>query len=89
MPNPGFSGRIGEAGAGPNAGLDSVVGRGGADASLYGRDKLRVLYVGATAREWVLLHGFAKRTSKTPEQDMKIAEARMTDYLEQRKRVEP
>ena len=55
----------------------------------YGRDKLRVLYFGATAREWVLLHGFTKRTSKTPEQEIKIAEARMTEYLERRKRVEP
>jgi phage-related protein len=37
----------------------------------------------------VLLHGFVKRSPKTPEQDIRIAEARMTEYLERQKRVEP
>ena len=55
----------------------------------YGRHNLRVLYFGAADRAWVLLHGFTKRTPKTPEQDIRIAEARMTEHLEQRKRVEP
>ena len=55
----------------------------------YGRERLRVLYFGASTREWVLLHGFIKRSPKTPEQDIRIAEARMTEYLERQKRVEP
>ena len=55
----------------------------------YGRENFRVLYFGASGREWVLLRGFTKRTSTTPERDIRIAEARMTDYLERRKRVEP
>ena len=55
----------------------------------YGRENLRVLYFGASAREWVLLHGFTKRTPKTPERDIRIAETRMTEYLERQKRVEP
>lgn len=55
----------------------------------YGRANLRVLYFGASAREWVLLHGFTKRTPKTPERDITIAEARMTEYLERQTRVEP
>ncbi len=55
----------------------------------HGRENLRVLYFGASAREWVLLHGFTKRTPKTPERDIGIAEARMTEYLERQKRVDP
>jgi phage-related protein len=55
----------------------------------YGRANLRVLYFGAAAREWVLLHGFTKRTPKTPERDIAIAEGRMTDYLERQMRAEP
>ena len=55
----------------------------------YGRENLRVLYFGTSAREWVLLHGFTKRTPKTPERDIRIAEARMMDYLERQKRAEP
>ncbi|MGH7486732.1 MAG: hypothetical protein ACREMY_14195 [bacterium] len=35
------------------------------------------------------MHGFTKRTSTTPERDIRIAEARMADYLERQKRVEP
>jgi phage-related protein len=55
----------------------------------YGRENLRVLYFGASAREWVLLHGFTKRTPKTPERDIAIAEARMIEYIERQKRLEP
>jgi hypothetical protein len=55
----------------------------------YGRENLRILYFGASVREWVLLHGFTKRTPKTPERDIRIADARMTEYLGRQKRMEP
>jgi len=55
----------------------------------HGRERLRVLYFGASTREWVLLHGFVKQSPKTPGRDIRIAEARMTEYLERQKRVEP
>ena len=55
----------------------------------HGRENLRVLYFGAATREWVLLHGFTKRTPKTPERDIVIAEARMTGYLERQKKAHP
>ena len=55
----------------------------------YGRERLRVLYFGASAREWVLLHAFIKQSAKTPERDIRIAEARMTEYLKPQKSVEP
>ena len=55
----------------------------------HGRERIRVLYFGASTREWVLLHGFIKHTAKTPEQDIRIAEARMMEFLAQQKRAEP
>ncbi len=45
----------------------------------------RVLYFVFTGKKLVLLHGFTKKTRKTPPKELSIAEKRMNDYL-QRKR---
>jgi phage-related protein len=42
-----------------------------------GKDKLRILYFGDARRVLILLHGMVKRTDKLPEEDIRIAEARM------------
>jgi hypothetical protein len=42
-----------------------------------GKDKLRILYFGDARRVFVLLHGIVKRSDKLPEEDIRIAEARM------------
>ncbi len=42
-----------------------------------GKDKLRVLYFGDTRRVFVLLHGIVKRSAKLPEEEIRIAEARL------------
>jgi hypothetical protein len=42
-----------------------------------GKDKLRILYFGDVRRVFVLLHGMVKRSAKLPEEDIRIAEARM------------
>ena len=42
-----------------------------------GKDKLRILYFGDARRVFVLLHGVVKRSAKLPEEDIRIAEARM------------
>src|SRR6266446_1343949 len=42
-----------------------------------GKDKLRILYFGDARRVFVLLHGIVKRSAKLPEEDIRIAEARM------------
>ena len=55
----------------------------------HGRERLQVLYFGASAREWVLLHAFIKQSPKTPERVIRIAEARMTEYLDRQTSVEP
>ncbi len=50
----------------------------------YGKDHYRLLYFGAPRRTFVLLHAFAKRTPRTPERDIALAERRMAAYLEAR-----
>jgi hypothetical protein len=42
-----------------------------------GKDKLRVIYFGDARRVFVLLHGIVKRSAQLPEEDIRIAEARM------------
>ncbi len=42
-----------------------------------GKDRLRILYFGDAKRRFILLHGIVKRTAKLPEEDIRIAEARM------------
>ncbi len=44
----------------------------------------RIFYFAFTGRKLVLLHGFTKKTDKTPVREIKIAEARMKDYLAKR-----
>ena len=55
-----------------------------------GRMGLAVEHLGdAKHPRLVLVHGFTKRTPKTPERAITIAETRMTDYLKRQKRVGP
>ena len=41
----------------------------------------RILYFAHTGRKFILLHGFIKKTDKTPIKEIDIAEKRMRDYL--------
>jgi len=43
------------------------------------------LYAGVPGRKFVLLHVFAKKTDKTPKQEIETAQRRLTDYLERMK----
>ena len=43
---------------------------------------IRVLYFTYTGRRFILLHGFIKKTDKTPVRDIEIAEKRMKDFLD-------
>ncbi len=40
----------------------------------------RLLYFPAPTRKFVVLHGFVKKTQKTPAREMDVAEARIRDY---------
>ncbi|HAK87581.1 MAG TPA: type II toxin-antitoxin system RelE/ParE family toxin [Nitrospiraceae bacterium] len=42
---------------------------------------IRILYFTYTGRRFVLLHGFIKKTDKTPEREIETAEKRMYDYI--------
>ena len=41
----------------------------------------RILYFAFTGRKFVLLHGFTKKTEKTPVREIEIAVRRMEEYL--------
>ena len=41
----------------------------------------RILYFTHTGKKFVLLHGFTKKTDKTPQREIETAEERMKDYL--------
>lgn len=42
---------------------------------------IRILYFTYTGRRFILLHGFIKKTGKTPEREIETAEKRMNDYI--------
>jgi phage-related protein len=44
-----------------------------------GRKDLRILYAPIAGQKFILLHAFAKKTDKTPSQDLEIAEKRLAD----------
>lgn len=44
--------------------------------------EIRILYFAYTGRTIVLLHGFIKKTEKTPTGEIEIAEKRLKDYTE-------
>ena len=44
-------------------------------------DSSRIIYFLSTGRKFVLLHGFTKKTQKTPIKEFRIAETRMKDYI--------
>ena len=41
----------------------------------------RMLYFAVTGRSFIILHGFRKKSMKTPAQEIATAERRMSDYL--------
>jgi len=43
---------------------------------------VRVFYFTFTGRRFILLHGFLKKTDKTPEREIGVAEKRMKDFIE-------
>lgn len=43
---------------------------------------VRLIYFTHTGRRFVLLHGFVKKTARTPREHIELAEKRMNDYLE-------
>jgi phage-related protein len=48
----------------------------------------RLFYFFFTGRKIVLLHGFQKKTDKTPKKEIRIAQGRMQEYLDREDREE-
>jgi len=46
--------------------------------------EVRVLYFGFADKRLVLLHGFVKKTRRTPASDIEIAERRLYDFVNRR-----
>lgn len=46
-----------------------------------GRERIRILYLADSQRDFVLLHGLLKRSAALPEADIRLAEQRMTLHL--------
>ena len=42
----------------------------------------RILYFAYTGQRFILLHAFLKKTKKTPRAELRIAQARLVDFLE-------
>ena len=47
---------------------------------ILGQDNIRVLYVSLSVKSIVVLHGFIKKTQKTPDKEIVIALKRLTQY---------
>ena len=46
-----------------------------------GRSAYRIIYFAYVGQRFILLHGFLKKTQKTPRRELEIAERRMSDFL--------
>ncbi len=46
------------------------------------RGAVRILYFTVTGKRLILLHGFIKKTDKTPEREVETAGKRMNDFIE-------
>jgi phage-related protein len=46
------------------------------------RNNFRVIYFAYTDRRFILLHGFQKKTQKTPTKELETAQKYMDDFLE-------
>jgi phage-related protein len=47
---------------------------------ILGSNSIRILYVTVTERTFLLLHGFKKKTQKTPHREISTATKRLLDY---------
>jgi len=43
---------------------------------------IRILYFTYTGKRFILLHGFVKKTDKTPVREIEVAEKRLNDFIQ-------
>jgi len=71
-------GEFGLEGAYPH--VKKLVGTPLWELRILGADSVRILYVTITGRVFLLLHGFKKKTQKTPKQEISTAKKRLIEY---------
>jgi len=47
---------------------------------ILGADSIRILYITVTGKVFLLLHGFKKKSQKTPSKEITIAQRRLNEY---------
>lgn len=45
-----------------------------------GGDNIRIFYIASTGRQFLLLHGFIKKTQKTDKKELKVAISRLKEF---------
>jgi len=48
---------------------------------ILGEGSIRIFYIARSGRQFLLLHGFKKKTQKTPEKEITTAEKRLRDFI--------
>ncbi len=48
---------------------------------ILGESSTRIFYVARAGQKFLLLHGFRKKSQKTPENEIKTAEKRLNDFI--------
>ena len=61
--------------------VKKLVGTSLWELRILGEFSIRIFYVAQTGKKFILLHGFKKKTQKTPENEIKIAEKRLKDFI--------
>lgn len=52
---------------------------------ILGKDNIRIFYVAVIERKFLMLHGFLKKTQKTPRKEIRIALDRLLEYKSREK----
>lgn len=55
---------------------------------ILGKDNVRFLYVAAQRSRIIILHGFIKKTRKTPRKEIKLATSRYSEWLSKGKFID-
>ncbi|MBI3523834.1 MAG: type II toxin-antitoxin system RelE/ParE family toxin [Betaproteobacteria bacterium] len=64
-----------------------TVGAGVKEIRIHAENSYRVLYVAKLAEAVYVLHGFEKKTKRTPKTDIDVANKRYRDLLNERKKL--
>ncbi len=61
--------------------VKKITGSSLRELRILGGSSTRIFYVARTGQKFLLLHGFRKKTQKTPDREIKIAEKRLKEFI--------